>query len=101
MEDYEDYTCHCGSCKGCTNLLKWQCQILCQGEHNAWKNIVMWEEGCCLLCIMSHAIWTYREIALEGEQQNVDSRVEYEELRCHTNVENQARFNSLLGATWK
>jgi hypothetical protein len=58
-------------------------------------------EGCCLLCVMSHAIWTYQEIALEGEQQNVDFGVEYEELRCHTNVENQSRFNSLFGVTWK
>jgi len=50
---------------------------------------------------MSHAIRTYREISLETEQQSVDSREKYEKLRCPTNVENQARFNSLLGATWK
>jgi hypothetical protein len=110
-------------------LLKWQCQKICQGEHGAWKNIVLWGEGYYLLGAMSHAIQVDKETTMEGEQsldlvidygeENDDARhctiVEGEqclvvnlgatyasyELSLFTIVKNQAKFNSLLNLGYR
>ncbi len=59
-------------------LLKWQCQKICQGEHNAWKNIILWGEGYYLHGAMSHAIQVDRETTMEGEQ-SLDLVINYGE----------------------
>jgi len=53
----EDCSCQCSeNCKGSNVPLKWQNQFFLQVQDGGWENIVMWEEGCCIRCAMSHAI---------------------------------------------
>ncbi len=41
--------------------IQWQSHILKKRENGGWKNIVMWDKGCCLPCALAFAIQIDKE----------------------------------------
>jgi hypothetical protein len=57
----ETHSCGCTSYRGCKVKLKWQNNILFQGEDGHWGRIVSWDKGCCLPQVV-FAISVKREV---------------------------------------
>jgi hypothetical protein len=42
--------------------IQWQSHGFLKRENGRWKNIVMWDKGCCLPCALAFAIQIDKEV---------------------------------------